>query len=143
MKRSSLSTVEINALAESRDLDGCLSYLSLVNGIDGAVLYSREALVVGAGQDTLGGLFVEAPYLLDAHFESAARLRSLGLGCLDFQVHYTDEKFHLIVNLNKQDGFYLVVSGTRGSFDLFKFRIERGAQAVVRLLQDHGYLRGS
>lgn len=142
MTRAAASPMEINKLAEARDLDGCLGYLSLVNGIEGAAVYSYEGLVVAAGADSSQGLFIEAPYFVANFVEALRQARELGLGMLDHQVSFTDTKFHEVIRLGKSGVFYLVVTGTRGSYELFKFRIERGAQAVAQLLHDRGYLRG-
>jgi hypothetical protein len=142
MTRTANSPMQINKLAESRDLDGCLGYLSLVNGIDGALLYSREGLVVAAGENTLESLHIEAPYFLANFLEFLRQGRLLGLGVMDQQVAYGEQKFYQIINLERLDRFFLVVSGALGSYELFKFRIGRGAQAVSQRLHDRGYFRG-
>lgn len=142
MTRAAASPVEINKLAESRDLDQCLGYLSLVNGIEGAAVYSYEGLVVAAGADSSQSLFIEAPYFVSNFVEALRQCRDLGLGMLDHQVSFTEGRFHEVISLGKTGVFYLVVSGTRGSYELFKFRIERGAQAIAQLLHERGYLRG-
>lgn len=134
--------VHINKLEESRDLDGCLGYLSLVNGINGAVLYNREGLVMGAGEETQESLFIEAPYFLSGFMDTLERAVMLGLGPLDHTVSFTESRFHLIINIERSNLFFMVVTGTRGSYELFKFRIERGAQAIARLLYARGYIRG-
>lgn len=134
-------TMDINKLVESRDLDDCLGYLSLVNGIKGAILYSREGLVVASGEETQQNHFMEAPYFLANFLESLAQCKMLGMGSLDHVVSFVDNRFHLIINLEQKDAFFLVVTGTMGSYELFKFRIERGAQAISRLLHERGYIR--
>jgi hypothetical protein len=35
-----------------------------------------------------------------------------------------------------------MVSGNRGSYELYKFRIERCAHAIAQLLRARGYIRG-
>jgi hypothetical protein len=142
MNKIESGPVHINKLVESRDLDGCLGYVSLVNGIHGAILYNREGLVVGFGEDTHESLFIEAPYFQSGFMESLERCQMLGLGPLDHVVTFTENRFHLIINVEQSNLFFLVVTGTRGSYELFKFRIERGAQAIARLLHARGYLRG-
>ena len=142
MSKIESGPVHINKLVESRDLDGCLGYLSLVNGIHGVVLYNREGLVMGFGEDTHESLFIEAPYFQAGFMETLERCAMLGLGPLDHVVTFTESRFHLIINVELSNLFFLVVSGTRGSYELFKFRIERGAQAIARLLHARGYLRG-
>lgn len=134
--------MHINKLVESSDLDGCLGYLSLVNGINGAVLYNREGLVVGTGEETRESLYIEAPYFLSGFMDTLERGVMLGLGPVDHAVTFTESRFHLIINIEQSNLFFLVVTGTRGSYELFKFRIERGAQAIARLLHARGYLRG-
>ena len=141
MSKSESGPMHINKLAESRDLDGCLGYLSLVNGISGAIVYNREGLVVASGEDTHESLFIEAPYFLANFLESLAQCRMLGMGPLEHAVSFVDNRFHLILNLEQSNLFFLVVTGTRGSYELFKFRIERGAQAIARLLHERGYIR--
>ena len=142
MNKIESGPLHINKLAESRDLDSCLGYLSLVNGITGAVLYSREGLVVGSGENSQESLFVEAPYFLCGFQETLEQCKMLGLGPLDHQVTFTESRFHLIINLGQLSLFFLVVTGARGSYELFKFRIERGAKAIAQLLHERGYLRG-
>ena len=142
MSKIESGPVHINKLVESRDLDGCLGYLSLVNGIHGAVLYSREGLVMAWGQDSQESLFIEAPYFVSSFVENMERCRMLGLGPVDQVVSFTKNLFHLILNIELADRFLLVVSGNRGSYELFKFRIERGAHAIAQLLHARGYLRG-
>ena len=142
MSKIESGPMHINKLVESRDLDGCLGYLSLVNGLHGAILYNREGLVVGFGEDTHESLFIEAPYFQAGFLESLDRCAMLGLGPLDHVVTFTDSRFHLTINIDGSNLFFLVVTGARGSYELFKFRIERGAQAIARLLHARGYLRG-
>ncbi len=142
MSKIESGPIHINKLVESQDLDGCLGYLSLVNGIQGAALYNREGLAVGFGEDTHESLFIEAPYFLAGFMESLERCAMLGLGPMDHAVTFTENRFHLIINVELSNQFFLVVTGTRGSYELFKFRIERGAQAIARLLHARGYLRG-
>lgn len=142
MGKTEAGALHINKLAESRDIDDCLGYLSLVNGINGAILYSREGLVVGSGEDTHESLAIEAPYFLAGFLESLERSRMLGSGPLDHAVSFTQNRFILILNVDLSGSFFLVVAGTRGSYELFKFRIERGAQAIAQLLHERGYLRG-
>ena len=120
------AAVEINRLSESRDLDACLGYLSLVNGIDGALLYSREGLVVAAGGNTLESLHLEAPYLLANFCDSLEHCREVGLGRLSHQVTFSELRFHEVINLEKSGRFFLVVTGTRGSYELFRVRIDKG-----------------
>lgn len=142
MSKIESGPMQINKLVESRDLDACLGYLSLVNGIHGVILYNREGLVMAWGQDSHESLFIEAPYFVSSFLENLERCRMLGLGSLDQVVTFTQNRFHLILNLELADRFLLVVSGNRGSYELFKFRIERGAHAVAQLLHARGYLRG-
>lgn len=133
---------EINKLAESRDLDACLGYLSLVSGIDGAIVYSQECLVVAYGENTLESLYIEAPYFLGDFLETVRHCRALGIGSPQTQVTFSEQRFHEIINLERSDRFFLVVTGTRGSYELFRVRIDRGAQAISHLLHQRGYIRG-
>ncbi len=141
MSKLDLAPTDINKLVESQDLDQCLGYLSLVKGITGAILYSREGLVVAWGEDSQQNHFIESPYFLASFQESLAQYRMLGMGPLEHSVSFDEHHFHLIVNLGQLDRFFLVVAGTRGSYDLFKFRIDRGALAIARLLHERGYIR--
>ena len=128
-------------LLESQDVDDCLGYLSLVSGIDGALLYDDEGFVVGAGENTRESLRLEAPYFLYHFQETLRRYAALGLEPLESGLVFGGEKFHLAVNLERENRFFLVISGARGSYDLFKYRVERGAQAVGGLLRARGYFR--
>lgn len=142
MNKLKSSPMQINQLAESPDPDSCLGYLSLVNGIDGAMVFNHDGLVVAVGHNTLESLPIEGPYFLSGFLENLRQSHLLGLGPLDNQVLFSDQKFYQIINLERANLFFLVVSGTRGSYELFKFRIERGAQAVAHLLHERGYMRG-
>ena len=128
-------------LLESQDLDACLGYLSLVSGIDGALLFDQDGWIVGAGEETRETLRIEAPYLLHPFQELLHRFGALGLEPLESQLVFGDEKFHLTMNLERKNRFFLVISGSRGSYELFKYRVERGAQAIGGLLRDRGYFR--
>ncbi len=132
---------DVNKLLESQDLDDCLGYMSLVNGIDGAILFDQQGWVVAVGEDTQETLRIEAPYFL-FHFQEILRcFVELGVEPLESQLTLGGAKFHLALNLERENRFFLVVSGTRGSYDLFKYRVERGAQAVGGLLRGRGYFR--
>ncbi len=141
MSKVDAIAVDINKLVESRDLDQCLGYLTLVNGINGAMVYSREGLVIARGEDSQESLDIEAPYFLANFLESIEQHKMLGIGALEHSVSFSEHNFHLILNLHLSNLFFLVVTGTRGSYDLFKFRIERGAQAIAQLLHERGYIR--
>jgi hypothetical protein len=140
--RGGVAPVHVNKLVESQDLDGCLGYLSLVNGIDGALMFNHEGWVMAEGENTLESVRIEAPYFLANFLEILRQCRLIGMDSLEQQVAFNREKFYQVLNLGRGDRFFLVVSGTQGSFELFKFRIERGAQALVQLLHERGYLRG-
>ncbi len=133
--------MDINRLVDSPDFDACLSYLSLVSGMDGAVLYNAEGWVVALGENTSASVTLEAPYILSAFQESLVNLGRLNLPPLENQISFAGGKFYLIVNLDRSSQFFLVVTGTQGSYDLFKIRVDRGAKALVGLLRGRGYLR--
>ncbi len=137
-----LNPMSINNLVESQDFDQCLGYLSLVNGIEGALLFSPEGLIMAKGENSSAELMIYAPYLLSNFLASIQQLSRVGLHFMESQVTYSDEKFYQIINLGRSNLFFLMISGTKGSYDLFKFRIERGAQAIVQLLHAQSYLRG-
>ncbi len=132
----------INELIHSREFGGILSYLSLVNGIEGAILYDRDGLVVASGENTDSQLHYQAPYLLADFMSSLAKLEQTDFGRIDVQVTYGSENFFQIVNLNKASLFFLVVSGPKGSYELFKIRIGRSAQALEYLIHEKGYYKG-
>ena len=142
MSKIESGPLHINKLVESRDLDSCLGYLSLVNGIHGAILYTAEGLVMAWGENSHESLFIEAPYFVSSFLENLERCKMLGLGPVDHVVTFTETRFHLIINIELAGKYLLTVSGTRGSYELFKFRIERGAHAIAQLLHARGYLRG-
>jgi hypothetical protein len=139
--RAPVSAADINKLLDSTDPDLCLGYLTLVNGIDGAILCSRDGWVVAAGENTLENVLIEAPYFLSQFQESLDRLDTLGLDRLDSQIAFNEQKFYLILNLERSNRFFLVVSGARGSYDLFKYRVERVAHALADLLRSRGFFR--
>jgi predicted regulator of Ras-like GTPase activity (Roadblock/LC7/MglB family) len=136
------SASHINKLAESQDLDDLLSYLSLVNGIDGAILYNAEGWVMAKGEETRTNLEIEGGYLLYHLSESIRELAAVGVDPIEYQVTFTGERFLLVINLEKAGRFFLLVSGAKGSYDLFRIRCERAAQAVSRVLRGRNWLRG-
>ncbi len=129
-------------MVDSHDLDTCLGYLSLVNGMDGAVVYSQECLVVAMGENTQESMLIESPYFLDRYLANLRQFKDLGFGALESQIVFSDNKFYQIINLDAGCRFFLMIAGTKGSYELFKLRIERGAQAVAQLLQAKGYAKG-
>jgi hypothetical protein len=141
IKAGELSAMDINKLVDSPDFDACLSYLSLVSGMEGAALYHADGWVVGIGENTSESVTLEAPYYLSPFQETLGHFQRLGLPPLEHQVSFGGGKFYLIVNLGQTSQFFLVVTGTQGSYDLFKIRFNRGAQALVGLLRGRGYLR--
>jgi predicted regulator of Ras-like GTPase activity (Roadblock/LC7/MglB family) len=136
------SASHINKLAESQDLDDLLSYLSLVNGIDGAILYDAEGWAVAKGEETRTNLEIEGPYLLYHLLESLRELKAIGGEPVEYQVTFMGERFLLVMNLERVGRFFLLVSGAKGSYDLFRIRCERAAQAVSRVLRGRHWLRG-
>ncbi len=135
------TAAEVNRLLEAAEPSACLGYLSLVNGIDGAVLFDHQGWAMATGEETTENLLLEAPYFL-FHFQEVLRnFQELGLEPLESQVAFGGAKFYLVLNLERESRFFLVVSGARGSYDLFKYRVDRGAQAIVGLLHGRGYFR--
>lgn len=136
------SPANINKLGESQDFDDILSYLSLVNGIDGALLFDAEGWVLARGEETDTNLEIEGPYVLYHFQECAGQLAGLGSAPMENQVTYLGERFFLVQNLERSGRFFLLVSGAKGSYDLFRIRCERAAQSVSRVLRERGWLRG-
>ena len=139
--KSPVTAADINKLLESQDMDACLGYLTLVNGIDGALLCGQDGWVLAHGENTLEGMRIETPYFLYQFTETLARVETLGLEPLESQIAFGGQKFYMILNIARSNRFFLVVSGARGSYDLFKYRVERVAQALADLLRDRGYFR--
>ena len=135
------SVVHINKLVESQELDDCLSYLSLVNGLDGALLYNDDGLVMGVGEESEAQLGTFAPYILYHYQEMMGQLSEVGMPALNHQVSYAGDRFVLVQNLENSGKFFLVVSGTKGSYDLFRIRCDRAATALSRILHDRGWLK--
>ncbi len=133
------SPAAINGMVDSRDPDDVLGYLSLVNGIDGAILYNREGLVVAFGEDTHRAMFAEGPYLLSGYIESLESMEESGFGIIQSQVNFGVDRFYQIFSLDHSKSFFLMVSGTRGSHELYRIRMERACQALSCLLRDNGF----
>lgn len=136
------SAAHINKLGESQEPDDVLSYLSLVNGIDGALLMDAEGWVLARGEETRTNLENEGCYVLYHFRESMRALSELGAPPADHQVTYLGDRFLLVYDLEKAGRFFLLVSGTKGSYDLFRIRCERAAHTVSRVLRERGWLRG-
>ena len=139
--KAPVTAVDINKLLESKDPDICLGYLTFVNGIDGALLCNHEGWVLAVGENTLESMHIETPYFLHHFQETLRHFGALGLEPLESQIAFGGQKFYMILNLERSNRFFLVVSGARGSYDLFKYRVERVAQALVGLLRERGYFR--
>lgn len=136
------SAAHINKMGESQELDDLLSYLSLVSGIDGALLFDAEGWVMARGEETRTNLEIEGCYVLYHFLESMRALSAIGASPFDHQVTYSGDRFLLVYNLEKAGRFFLLVSGAKGSYDLFRIRCERAAHTVSRVLRERGWLRG-
>lgn len=127
----------------SNDLDVICSYLTAVRsdpvngagkGIQGAGIYDQLGLPWGVGTKSATPFFDEAPRVIDQLQESALRAAEAGRPAPDFLLIQDPEEF--VFCRRFLGDYYVVVSGTRGSFELFQGRIDRCVQMAESALKE-------
>ena len=125
------------------DLDQICSYLTSVRmdplgsggkGIKGAVILDGEGLVWGLGANSTGAFLDIAPMALGQLQESEWQSRRDARPDPDFLLVQDPEDFVFCKKF--LGGYYVVVSGSRGSFELFQGRIDRCVQMAEAALKE-------
>jgi len=128
-------------MAWTNDLDQILSYLTSVRldaaatkGIKGAAILDADGLPWGIGAGSTEGFLDAAPRaqgLLQDHAWSARRE---GRPAADFLLLQDPEDFTYCRNF--LGDYYVVVTGSRGSFELYQGRIDRCVQMAEAALKE-------
>lgn len=127
----------------SNDLDVICSYLTSVRsdpttgsgkGIQGAGIYDECGLPWGLGSKSADGFLDQAPAAIYMLQECAARADRDGRAKPEFLLVQDPQEFLFCKNF--LGDYYVVVSGTRGSFELFQGRIDRCVQMAESALKE-------
>lgn len=127
----------------SNDLDQICSYLTAVRldgyggkgkGLQGAAILDESGLVWGIGENSVDRFQDQAPWAVGQLQESAEFSRRLGRQIPDFLLVQDPEDF--LYCRRFLDRYYYVVTGSRGSFELFTGRIDRCIQMAETALKE-------
>lgn len=129
----------------SNDLDVICSYLTAVRsgsdpahgagkGIQGAGIFDQAGLPWGIGARSSDAFLDDAPRMVYHLQEGAHRAAMDNRSAPDFLLMQDPEEF-LFCRRFLGD-YYVVVSGTRGSFELFQGRIDRCVQMAESALKE-------
>ena len=122
----------------TEDFDQICSYLTSVGtggkGIKGAVILDGDGLVWGLGADSSPGFVDLAPRMLGWLQECAWQAQRDERPDPDFFLVQDQEDFNFCKKFFV--GYYVVVSGSRGSFELFQGRIDRCVQMAESALKE-------
>jgi hypothetical protein len=125
------------------DLDQICSYLTSVRmdlagtggkGIKGAAILDGDGLVWGLGTNSSSAFLDNAPRALGQLQESTWQSRRDARPDPDFLLVQDPEDFVFCKKF--LGGYYVVVSGSRGSFELFQGRIDRCVQMAEAALKE-------
>jgi len=127
----------------TEDLDQICSYLTSVRtdpigsggkGIKGSVILDEEGLVWGVGANSAAAFLENAPRVQGLLQENAIQSRLDARPDPDFLLVQDPEDFVFCKKFH--GGYYVVVSGSRGSFELFQGRIDRCVQMAEAALKE-------
>jgi len=129
----------------SNDLDVICSYLTSVRsgsdpshgtgkGILGAGIFDQSGLPWGIGSQSSDVFLDDAPRMVYELQEGALRSGSKDRPAPDFLLMQDPEEF--VFCRRFLNDYYVVVSGTRGSFELFQGRIDRCVQMAESALKE-------
>ena len=138
-----MNTPNPGTMPWTTDLDQICSYLTSVRmdpagsggkGIKGAVILDQDGLVWGLGTNSSAAFLDKAPRVQGQLQESAWQSRRDALPDTDFLLVQDPEDFVFCKKF--LGGYYVVVSGSRGSFELFQGRIDRCVQMAEAALKE-------
>lgn len=127
----------------SNDLDQICSYLTQVRlggnegpgkGMQGAAILDESGLVWGVGNNSIPSFQDRAPWAVGQLQESMEFAKRLGRPVPDFLLLQDPEDF--LYCRKFLDQYYYVVTGSRGSFELFSGRIDRCIQMAETALKE-------
>lgn len=118
----------------TNDLDRICSYLTQVRGLQGAGIFDDTGLGWGIGADSVPSFADQAPWAVGQLQENADFAKRLGRPDPDFLLIQDSEEFLYCRKFFGQ--YYYVVTGSRGSFELFSGRIDRCIQMAETALKE-------
>jgi len=127
-----MTAVSMLTMEWTDDLDVLCSYLSRVDGIDGAVLLGKDGLPLAWGSESLATFDTAAPWMLQSLLDAEEFSREHELEIPEEQLSSSHSRFWLCRRIGSS---YLVVQGARGSLELFHGRIDRCSQMILQALK--------
>lgn len=127
-----MSATSMITMEWTDDLDILCSYLSRVDGIDGAVLLGQDGLPLAWGAESLDTFATGAPWMLQSLMDAEDFSREHDLEIPEEQLSSGQSRFWLCRRIGSS---YLVVQGARGSLELFHGRIDRCSQMILQALK--------
>lgn len=125
----------------TNDLDQILSYLTAVRldpqglkGIKGAMILDESGLPWGTGANSTDAFLDTAPHVLGLLQESIDMAERTGRSAPYFLLVQDPDDFNFCRKF--LGDYYVVVSGSRGSFELFQGRIDRCVQMAEAALKE-------
>ena len=122
----------------TEDLDQICTYLTSVGsagkGIKGATVLDGEGLAWGLGENSTEAFVELAPRVVEWLKECAWQAERDHRPDPDFFLVQDQEDF--VFSKKFLGGYYVVVSGSRGSFELFQGRIDRCVQMAETALKE-------
>jgi len=123
----------VPTLSHTDDLDENCTFLAAAPGISGAQILDESGLVWA--QSACSQTFLDrAPWLVEQMRLARDFAERLESPAPDQILVFDPESFWQCILLHGK--FYYVVAGTRGSFDLFKGRIDRCVQMAEQALKE-------
>ncbi len=116
------------------DLDQICSYLTQVRGLNGAGIMDETGLSWGLGADSAPSFQDQAPWAIEQLLASTSFSERLERPAPDFLLIQDSEEFLYCRKFFGQ--YYYVVTGSRGSFELFTGRIDRCIQMAETALKE-------
>ena len=125
----------------TNDLDQILSYLTAVRldpmglkGIKGAIILDEDGLPWGMGANCTESFLESAPQVQGMLQESTIQALRAGRAAPDFLLVQDPDDFNFCRKF--LGDYYVVVSGSRGSFELFQGRVDRCVQMAEAALKE-------
>ncbi len=116
------------------DLDQICSYLTQVRGLQGAGIFDEDGLEWGVGTDCHPSFADQAPWAVGQLQENESFAQRCERPAPDFLLIQDPEEFLYCRKFLER--YYYVVSGSRGSFELFTGRIDRCIQMAETALKE-------
>lgn len=118
----------------TNDLDQICSYLTQVRGLQGAGVLDEDGLLWGLGSESAPSFHDQAPWAVGQLQENEEFAKRSGRPLPDFLLIQDAEEFLYCRRFHGQH--YYVVTGSRGSFELFTGRIDRCIQMAETALKE-------